>query len=61
MSPFSPRYSHRPNPDGTYDSICTTCTLTVAKGLNEAALAEPESLHKCQGLPLYIRWNGPDR
>jgi len=49
MSPLTEKYSHRPNDDGTYDSICRTCVRTVARGLREAKLAEAEALHNCPG------------
>jgi len=50
MSSLTKRYAHRPNEDGTYDSICPTCSRTVAKGMSEAKLAEAETAHKCLGL-----------
>ena len=51
MSPFSKRFSHRPNDDGTYDSICPVCAATVARGMGESLLPAAELRHKCPGLP----------
>ena len=50
MSTLTKWYPHRPNEDGTYDSICPTCTRTVAREMSEANLVEAETLHKCPGL-----------
>ena len=50
MSYLTKNYSHRPNDDDTYDSICPICTRTVARGMAEVKLAEAETLHKCPGL-----------
>lgn len=41
-------FIHRKNPDHTYDSICTTCFLTVATEENEADLQESEQTHNCE-------------
>jgi hypothetical protein len=49
MSYLTKNYSHRPNEDGTYDSICHICARTVARGMREAKLEEAETLHKCPG------------
>jgi hypothetical protein len=49
MSALTKTYSHRPNDDGTYDSICHMCARTVARGVSEAELAEAETLHNCPG------------
>ena len=40
-------YAHRHNPDGWFDSICTTCFATIARSRDEAALAEQEKKHLC--------------
>jgi hypothetical protein len=43
-----PAFPHRPNKDGTFDSICSHCFATVALGLNtEAQLGEFEERHVC--------------
>jgi hypothetical protein len=42
-----PRYAHRPNKDGSYDSICTSCFATVASVSDEAELAQLEQSHVC--------------
>jgi hypothetical protein len=43
----SPRYAHRPNNDGSYDSICTACFATVASVSDEAELMRHEQSHVC--------------
>lgn len=43
----SQSYVHRPNKDGTYDSICTQCYVTVATTRNETELDMHESSHIC--------------
>ena len=38
-------YVHRRNYDGSFDSICRTCFMTVARVTEEAMLAEHEKNH----------------
>lgn len=47
---FSPRakYAHRYNRDGTTDSICKECFMTVAKAIWEADLERAERVHQCE-------------
>lgn len=40
-------FTHRPNSDGTVDSICRNCFATVATDVSDAALARRESAHVC--------------
>ena len=40
-------FAHRENEDGTFDSICLSCYLTVASAEKEAALFESEKFHTC--------------
>jgi hypothetical protein len=47
-SPTARQYAHRPNYDGTVDSICKSCYLTVARAYREADLAHLELRHLCQ-------------
>jgi hypothetical protein len=42
-----PRYAHRPNKDGSYDSICSACFATVATVRDEGELARHEHVHVC--------------
>lgn len=42
-----PAFSHRPNPDGTTDSICKKCFLTVVNARWEADLDRAEQNHSC--------------
>jgi hypothetical protein len=44
---FSGNFAHRHNQHGSYDSICTTCLMTVASVENEWQLAEHEATHTC--------------
>jgi hypothetical protein len=41
------KYPHRVNLDGSWDSICTRCFLTVANCKTEGELAEFEKTHVC--------------
>jgi hypothetical protein len=40
-------YPHRKNKDGSYDSICPTCFLTVCSATSETDLQEREEAHLC--------------
>ena len=40
-------FSHRRNKDGTIDSICTRCYVTVGTALNESELPKIEHSHTC--------------
>jgi hypothetical protein len=44
MSTATP-FPHRRNPDGSYDSICTTCFSTVARYKREHELLQLEEAH----------------
>jgi hypothetical protein len=46
--PASSQYAHRRNHDGTLDSICKLCYLTVARAYREADLSQLEFRHICQ-------------
>ena len=41
-------FVHRHNADGTVDSICQSCFMTVAKEASELELMKDEQLHDCQ-------------
>jgi hypothetical protein len=43
----SPIYPHRHNKDGSYDSICMTCFLTVSHAETETELLEQDTAHVC--------------
>ena len=47
MPPAS-QYAHRRNYDGTLDSICKLCFLTVARAYREGDLVHLEIRHICQ-------------
>jgi hypothetical protein len=52
-SPYSLKFQHRNNKDGTCDSICLRCYRTVASTRQEQWLAHEESIHTCTLLDLH--------
>jgi hypothetical protein len=48
-----PRFPHRHNPDGSYDSICTKCFATIGANMTEEQLFEAENKHVCNPDVLY--------
>jgi hypothetical protein len=50
---FRPNFPHRLNANGTYDSICTKCHLTIATVKAENELAQHERNHECNPIRLY--------
>jgi hypothetical protein len=46
-------FPHRHNIDGTHDSICTSCFVTVATVVNETELSGHESAHVCDPMDEY--------
>ena len=42
-----PHFLHRQNDGGSFNSICSTCFVTVASAEKEYELASNESMHKC--------------
>jgi hypothetical protein len=46
-------YRHRHNENGTFDSICPHCYLTVACASNEQNLFILERIHVCDPVRLY--------
>jgi hypothetical protein len=50
---FTGRFVHRLNDDGTIDSICTDCFVTVVTAaVSESVLEREERKHNCDTLPL---------
>jgi hypothetical protein len=49
-------FPHRHNEDGSYDSICTACFVTVGTDFDEANLRRIEAAHLCN--PLQLQWVG---
>lgn len=47
------RFHHRHNRNGTHDSICLACYLTVASTGEEFELARHENAHACDPVQLY--------
>lgn len=41
-------YPHRLNRDGSYDSICPKCFITIHSSMREEDLVEPEENHVCE-------------
>jgi hypothetical protein len=59
-------FPHRQYPDGSFDSICPQCFVTVATRRTEAELQRAESEHECKGFDLgRMHWSeheqGPNR
>jgi len=50
VSSEHPKFSHRRNADGTLDSICTDCFVTIASEMSEADLVSKEGTHRCDPL-----------
>ena len=42
-------FAHRLNADGTFDSICMSCFLTIGTAENEPSLVGQEKIHQCNG------------
>ena len=42
-------FVHRLNADGTFDSICMSCFLTIGTAESEPALVGQEKIHQCNG------------
>jgi hypothetical protein len=49
----SPRFPHRHNPNGSYDSICRICFATVGTDMTEEELVEAEFRHTCDEETLF--------
>ena len=47
MATAQQSFAHRPNTDGSYDSICPTCYRTIATEKKEIDLIERERRHAC--------------
>jgi hypothetical protein len=45
-------FATRPNPDGSFDSICLHCFRTVATRHSKAELVEVERGHRCETVDL---------
>jgi hypothetical protein len=52
-------FSHRHNPDGSVDSICRECFVTVAKAQDESELYRAERFHTCN--PGVVAWYHEER
>jgi hypothetical protein len=47
MMPLQPAFVRRSNADGTIDSICCRCFVTVTRAQFELDLERAEERHKC--------------
>jgi len=45
-----PEFKHRPNFNGTFDSFCLCCFLTIATESSEDSLTALEMAHRCSGI-----------
>jgi hypothetical protein len=45
---LSSHFVHRRNPDGSYDSICLNCYLTIETQHEESDLSKAEKEHDCE-------------
>ena len=54
--PLTVQFVHRFNEDGTIDSICRDCFMTVATALSESALEHEERKHNCDPALLHHRY-----
>lgn len=50
------KFAHQTNPDGTFDSICLKCFITVHRGADEEDLDVSEYIHTCdlEALSSYV-------
>jgi len=55
---ISPKFAHRHNSDGTWDSICPRCFFTIATDITEKGLLAEELEHDCELLRLEKRKAG---
>jgi hypothetical protein len=53
-----PHFQHRQNDGGSFDSICSTCFVTVASAEKECDLAPSESMQKCEAAGSASLWIG---
>ena len=51
--PENSTYRHRHNANGSFDSICPYCYLTVASARSEPHLLLLERMHECDPVRLY--------
>jgi hypothetical protein len=54
-----PLFPHRRNADGSFDSICLKCLLTIAKAKTEAELDRHDKNHVC--IPSILSQRSLDR
>jgi hypothetical protein len=55
LLPLPPLFPHRRNNDGSFDSICLKCLVTIANAGCETDLVKPETYHVCNPSILFQR------
>jgi hypothetical protein len=50
---YTPDFPHRFNVNGSFDSICTLCHMTVATAKIEAELSQHERVHVCNAIRMF--------
>ena len=58
---FGVEFPHRHNIDGSFDSICPVCFLTVATMQAENDLTAAEQRHKCEMPLVALKKNSPGK
>jgi hypothetical protein len=53
VHPPMPRFPHRFNKNGSYESICAECQMTIASARVESELAYYEVDHVCNPIRLF--------
>jgi hypothetical protein len=53
----SDEFAHRQNADGSFDSICLSCYLTVSSAPSESGLTDGEANHSCTKVIGYTNCN----
>src|SRR3954452_16683815 len=50
------QFPHRHNTDGSFDSICPRCVITIATAMDESDLSHSEAVHECD--PVLVAYYG---
>jgi len=50
------QFPHRHNTDGSFDSICPRCVITIATAMDESDLSHSEAIHECD--PVLVAYYG---
>jgi hypothetical protein len=52
-------FAHRPNKDGSFDSICRICCQTIGNRATETELEQDEKNHICEQGPFRLQVTYP--